>query len=183
MPKKLPDHFWDYRNEVQGQYPALDKADKEHNVVRDKLSEVKNKVENLTQYSTTHDAALGILNELYCEFQCGSSLGKKEMKFARKYLGMWNADETLYENLHESLEVLRQAKRNDFRKVVELEDQIPKLEKEEERLRKIWRMESEKVEAIYDELKKKERAEEEKERQQKIQDDFENETTKEEEAE
>ena len=161
MTKKLPDHFWDYRNEAQEQYPALDKADKEHNVVRDKLSEVKNKVENLTQYSTTHDAALGILNELYCDFQCGSSLGKKEMKFARKYLGMWNADETLYENLHESLEVLRQAKRNDFRKVVELEDQIPKLEKEEERLRKIWRMESEKVEAIYDELKKKEKEAEE----------------------
>ena len=182
MTKKLPDHFWDYRNEAQEQYPALDKADKEHNVVRDKLSEVKNKVENLTQYSTTHDAALGILNELYCDFQCGSPLGKKEKKFARKYLGMWSADETLYENISESLEVLRQAKRNDFRKVVELEDQIPKLEKEEERLRKIWRMESEKVEAIYDELKKKERAEEEKERQQKIQDDFENETTKEEES-
>ena len=161
MTKKLPDHFWDYRNEAQEQYPALDKADKEHNVVRDKLSEVKNKVQNLTQYSTTHDAALGILNELYCEFQCGSSLGKKEMKFARKYLGMWNADETLYENISESLEVLRQAKRNDFRKVVELEDQIPKLEKEEERLRKIWRMESEKVEAIYDELKKKEKEAEE----------------------
>ena len=157
MTNKLPDHFWDYRNQMQGQYPALDKANDEHNVVRDKLSEVKNKVENLTQYSTTHDAALGILNELRCDFECGSPLGKKEKKFARKYLGMWGADETLYENISESLEVLRQAKRNDFRKIVELEDQIPKLEKEEERLRKIWRMESDKVEAIYDDLKEKEK--------------------------
>ena len=157
MTKKLPDHFWDYRKETKGQYPALDKADAEHNVVRDKLSEVKNKVENLTQYSTTHDAALGILNEIKTDFECGSSIGKKEKKFALKYFGMYCADETLHENISESLEVLRQVKRNDFRKVVELEDQIPKLEKEEERLRKIWRMESDKVEAIYDDLKEKEK--------------------------
>ena len=157
MTKKLPDHFWDYRKETKGQYPALDKADAEHNVVRDKLSEVKNKVENLTQYSNTHDAALGILNELRCDFECGSPIGKKEKRFARKYLGMWGADETLHENISESLEVLRQAKRNDFRKILELEDQIPKLEKDEERLRKIWIMERDKVEAIYDDLKEKEK--------------------------
>ena len=88
MTKKLPDHFWDYNKQTKGQYPALDKADAEHNVVRDKLSEVKSKVENLTQYSTTHDAALGILNELRCDFECGSAIGKKEKRFARKYLGM-----------------------------------------------------------------------------------------------
>ena len=156
MTKKLPDHFWDYNKQTKGQYPALDKADAEHNVVREKLSEVKSKVENLTQYSTTHDAALGILNELRCDFECGSPIGKKEKRFARKYLGMWGADETLHENISESLEVLRQAKRNDFRKIVELEDQIPKLEKDEERLRKIWIMERDKVEAIYDDLKEKE---------------------------
>ena len=156
MTKKLPDHFWDYNKQTKGQYPALDKADAEHNVVREKLSEVKSKVENLTQYSTTHDAALGILNELRCDFECGSPIGKKEKRFARKYLGMWGADETLHENISESLEVLRQAKRNDFRKIVELEDQIPKLEKDEERLRKIWIMERDKVEAIYNDLKEKE---------------------------
>lgn len=156
MTKKLPDHFWDYNKQTKGQYPALDKADAEHNVVREKLSEVKSKVENLTQYSTTHDAALGILNELRCDFECGSPIGKKEKRFARKYLGMWGADETLHENISESLEVLRQAKRNDFRKILELEDQIPKLEKDEERLRQIWIMERDKVEAIYDDLKEKE---------------------------
>ena len=156
MTKKLPDHFWDYNKQTKGQYPALDKADAEHNVVRDKLSEVKSKIENLTQYSTTHDAALGILNELRCDFECGSPIGKKEKKFARKYLGMWGADETLHENISESLEVLRQVKRNDFRKIIELEDQLPKLEKDEERLRQIWIMERDKVEAIYDDLKEKE---------------------------
>ena len=52
MTKKLPDHFWDYNKQTKGQYPALDKADAEHNVVREKLSEVKSKVENLTQYSS-----------------------------------------------------------------------------------------------------------------------------------
>ena len=57
---------------------------------------------------------------------------------------------------------------------------LPKLQKEEERLRKLWRMESDKVEAIYDDLKKKERAEEERARQQKIQDDSESNNTEEE---
>ena len=92
---------------------------------------------------------------------------------------MWDAEESIYENLEESLEVLRQAKRDSFRKIIELEDQLPKLKKDEERLRKLWRMESDKVEAIYDDLKKEEKAEEERVRQQKIQDDFESETTEE----
>ena len=182
MTKKLPDHFWDYRSQTKGQYPDLDKADKEHDVVRDKLNAIKGEIQNKTQYSTTHDAALGILNELLCDFECGSPLGKKEKKFAHKYFGMWDASESIYENLEESLEVLRQAKRDSFRKIIELEDQLQKLKKEEERLRMIWRMESDKVEAIYDELKKEEKAEEERARQQKIQDNFENETTEEEAA-
>jgi len=180
MTKKLPDHFWDYRNETQGQYPALEKADKEHDVVKDKLREVESDIKYKTQYSTTHDAALGVLEELRLNLECGGTIGKKEKRFAKTYLGMWDAEESIYENLDESLEVLRQAKRNAFRKVIELEDQLPKLQKEEERLRKLWRMESDKVEAIYDELKKEERAEEERARQQKIQDNFENETTEEE---
>jgi hypothetical protein len=179
MTKKLPDHFWDYRNEVQGQYPALEKADKEHDVVKDKLREVESQIEHKTQYSNTHDAALGILNELRLDFECGGELNKKEKKFAHKYFGMWDAEESIYENLEESLEVLRQAKRNSFRKIIELEDQLPKLKKDEERLRKLWRMESDKVEAIYDDLKKEEKAEEERARQQKIQDDSESNDTEE----
>ena len=182
MTKKLPDHFWDYRNEVQGQYPALEKADKEHDVVKDKLREVESQIEHKTQYSNTHDAALGILNELRLDFECGVELNKKEKKFAHKYFGMWDAEESIYENLEESLEVLRQAKRDSFRKIIELEDQLPKLKKDEERLRKLWRMESDKVEAIYDDLKKEEKAEEERVRQQKIQDDSESNNTEEEAA-
>ena len=92
---------------------------------------------------------------------------------------MWDAEESIYENLEESLEVLRQAKRDSFRKIIELEDQLPKLKKDEERLRKLWRMESDKVEAIYDDLKKEEKAEEERVRQQKIQDDSESNDTEE----
>ena len=182
MTKKLPDHFWDYRNETQGQYPALEKADKEHDVVKDKLREIESDIKYKTQYSFTHDAALAILEDLRLSFECGGALGKKEQRFAKKYLGMWDAEETIYENLDESLEVLRQAKRVSFRKIIELEDQLPKLKKEEERLRKIWRMESDKVEAIYDELKKEEKAEEERARQQKIQDDSEGNNTEEEAA-
>lgn len=78
MTKKLPDHFWDYRNETQGQYPALEKADKEHDVVKDKLREVESDIKYKTQYSTTHDAALGVLEELRVSLECGGTIGKKE---------------------------------------------------------------------------------------------------------
>jgi hypothetical protein len=83
-----------------------------------------------------------------------SEFGKKERKFASKYFGIWDLEEDLYENLEASLEVLRAAKRSIFREVVELEDQLPKLKAEEERLRKLWIMESDKIKAIYDELEK-----------------------------
>ena len=94
MTKKLPDHFWDYRKETKGQYPALDKADAEHNVVRDKLSEVKNKVENLTQYSNTHDAALGILNEIKTDFMCRG--GQGELRAGLAGLGVFFKDNIYY---------------------------------------------------------------------------------------
>ena len=154
--KKFP-CFYEWKEQVAAQYPEYKKADEVHDAVRAKLSEIETDLKYKTQYSTTHDAALGILNELKLRFESGGVLGKKEKRFAENYLGMWDPETEIYENLETSLDVLRAAKRDTFRKIIELEDQIPKLEKEEERLRKIWRMESEKVEAIYDELKKKEK--------------------------
>ena len=175
-------HEWRKLGEVKAAYPAYTKADQEHDVVRDKLHETRSSVQCKTQYSTTHDAALGILNEMKLSFECGSDVGKKERKFASKYFGIWSVEEELYENLEASLEVLREAKRAQFRKIIELEDQLPKLEAEEERLRKLWIMESDKIKPVWEKLKEEHDATEEKERQQKIQDDFESEN-KEEQAE
>ena len=75
--------------------------------------------------------------------------------------------------------MLRAAKRSIFREVIELEDQLPKLKAEEERLRKLWIMESDKIKPVWEKMEKEHKAAEEKERQQKIQDDFEGETTEE----
>ena len=149
------EYFHDWRNlgAVQAAFPAYTKANQEHDVVRNKLYETRQSVQCKTQYSTTHDAALGILNEMKLSFECGSDLGKKERKFASKYFGIWNIEEELYENLEASLEVLREAKRSQFRKIIELEDQLPKLEAEEKRLRKLWIMESDKIKPIWEKLK------------------------------
>ena len=173
-------HDWRKLGEVQAAYPDYKKAEEVWDAVREKLNDTKSSVQCKTQYSTTHDTALAILNEMKLGFECGSGIDKKARKFAEKYLGMWNIEEELYENLEASLEVLRAAKRDTFRKIIELEDQLPKLEAEEERLRKLWIMESNKIEPIWRQLKKEHEAAEEKERQQKIQDDFEGETTEEE---
>ncbi len=175
-------HDWRKLGAVKAAFPAYVKADQEHDVVREKLRETESTIENRTQYSTTHDAALGILHELKMDFQCSPDFGKKARKFAQKYFGVWNIEEELYENLEASLEVLRQAKRDSFRKIIELEDQLPKLRAEEERLRKLWIMESDKIKPIWEKLEKEHKAAEEKERQQEIQDAFENETTEEEAA-
>ena len=162
-------HVW--KEHVENDYPDYVAADEAHDVVREKLNEIENKVKYKTQYSTTHDAALGILNELKLNFESGGSLGKREKRFAEKYLGMWDAETEIYENLEESLEVLRSAKRSQFRKLLELEDQLPKLRKEEERLRKLWRLELNKLEDIYRELTKEDRKAREINRQQAIQDE------------
>ena len=74
---------------------------------------------------------------------------------------MWDPETEIYENLETSLDVLRAAKRDTFRKIIELEDQIPKLKADEERTRKLYVMESEKLKVIYNELRKKHEAVEE----------------------
>ena len=173
-------HEWRKLGAVKAAFPAYVKADQEHDVVRKKLRETESDIQYKTQYSTKHDSALGMLNEIKLGFECGSEFGKKERKFASKYFGIWNLEEDLYENLESSLEVLRAAKRSIFREVVGLEDQLPKLRAEEERLRKLWIMESDKIKPIWEKLEKEHKAAEEKERQQEIQDAFENETTEEE---
>ena len=131
------------------------------------------------RYSTTHDAALGILNEMKVNFECGAVLSKEEKEFASRYFGVWDIEEELHQNLEASLEVLRAAKRDIFRKIIELDDQLPKLTAEEDRLRKLWVMESDKIKPVWEKMEEEHKAAEEKERQQKIQDDFEGETTEE----
>jgi len=174
-------HDWRDLGVVKAAFPDYAKAEEVWKTVREKLSDTQMSVQCKTQYSTTHDAALGILNELKMDFQCSPDFGKKARKFAQKYFGVWNIEEELYENLEASLEVLRQAKRDSFRKIIELEDQLPKLRAEEERLRKLWIMESDKIKPIWEKMEKEHKAAEEKERQQEIQDAFEGETTEEEE--
>tara|TARA_B100001094_G_scaffold207407_2_gene201281 strand:+ start:303 stop:869 length:567 start_codon:yes stop_codon:yes gene_type:complete len=173
-------HEWRKLGEVQAAYPDYKKAEEVWDAVRDKLNDIKGQVQCKTQYSTTHDAALGILNNIKLDFECGTTIGKKASQFAEKYFGMWSIEETLFENLEESLEVLRAAKRSDFRKIIELEDQLPKLRADEERTRKLWIMESDKIKPVWEKLKEEHDAAKEKERQQKIQDDSENNNTEEE---
>ena len=172
-------HDWRKLGEVQAAYPDYKKAEEVWDAVREKLNDTKSSVQCKTQYSTTHDAALGILNEMKVNFECGAVLSKEEKEFASRYFGSWDIEAELNENLEASLEVLRAAKRDSFRKIIELDDQLPKLRAEEERTRKLWIMESNKIEPIWRQLKKEHKAAEEKERQQKIQDDFEGETTEE----
>ena len=154
-------HEWRKLGAVKAAFPAYVKADQEHDVVREKLRETESDIQYKTQYSTKHDSALGMLNEIKLGFECGSEFGKKERKFASKYFGIWNLEEDLYENLESSLEVLRAAKRSIFREVIELEDQLPKLKAEEERLRKLWIMESDKIKLVWEKLKEEQDAAEE----------------------
>ena len=98
MPKttNLPftEYFHDWRKlgEVQAAYPDYKKAEEVWDAVREKLNETKSSVQCKTQYSTTHDAALGILNELRLRFESGGVLVKREKRFAENFLGMWDPE-------------------------------------------------------------------------------------------
>ena len=156
-------HDWRKLGEVQAAYPDYKKAEEVWDAVREKLNETKSSVQCKTQYSTTHDAALGILNEMKVNFECGAVLSKEEKEFASRYFGSWDIEAELNENLEASLEVLRAAKRDIFRKIIELDDQLPKLTAEEDRLRKLWVMESDKIKLVWEKLKEEHDAAEEEE--------------------
>ena len=89
-------HDWRKLGEVQAAYPDYKKAEEVWDAVREKLNDIKGQVQGKTQYSTTHDVALGILNEMKLDFECGGGFGKKARKFAKKYFVMWNIEEELY---------------------------------------------------------------------------------------
>ena len=146
-------HEWRDLGVVKAAYHDYAKAEEVWQTVREKLRETETAVQCKTQYSTTHDAALGILNEMKLNFECGANLSSEEREFASKYFGVWNVEEELHENLEASLEVLRAAKRDTFRKIIELDDQLPKLTAEEDRLRKLWIMESDKIKPVWEKLK------------------------------
>ena len=95
------------------------------------------------------------------DFECRIEDGSKASKFASRYFGVWDIEAELHENLEASLEVLRAAKRDTFRRIIELEDQIPKLKAEEDRLRKLWIMESDKIEPVWEKLKEEHKKAEE----------------------
>ena len=151
-------HDWRDLGVVKAAFPDYAKAEEVWKTVREKLSETQMSVQCKTQYSTTHDAALGILNEMKVNFECGAVLSTEEKEFASRYFGVWDIEAELHENLEASLEVLRQAKRDSFRKIIELEDQLPKLTAEEDRLRKLWIMESDKIEPVWEKLKEEHKA-------------------------
>ena len=71
-------HEWRKLGAVKAAFPAYVKADQEHDVVREKLRETESDIQYKTQYSTKHDSALGILNEMKVNFECGASLCKEE---------------------------------------------------------------------------------------------------------
>ncbi len=146
-------HDWRDLGVVKAAFPDYAKAEEVWKTVREKLSETQMSVQCKTQYSTTHDAALGILNEMRVNFECGAVLSKEEKEFASRYFGVWDIEAELHENLEASLEVLRAAKRDIFRKIIELDDQLPKLTAEEDRLRKLWVMESDKIKLVWEKLK------------------------------
>ena len=156
-------HDWRDLGVVKAAFPDYAKAEEVWKTVREKLSDTQMSVQCKTQYSTTHDAALGILNEMKVNFECGAVLSKEEKEFASRYFGVWDIEEELHQNLEASLEVLRAAKRDIFRKIIELEDQIPKLTEEEDRLRKLWVMESDKIKLVWEKLKEEHDAAEEEE--------------------
>ena len=156
-------HDWRDLGVVKAAFPDYAKAEEVWKTVREKLSETQMSVQCKTQYSTTHDAALGILNEMKVNFECGAVLSNEEKEFASRYFGSWDIEAELNENLEASLEVLRAAKRDIFREIIELDDQLPKLTAEEDRLRKLWVMESDKIKLVWEKLKEEHDAAEEEE--------------------
>ena len=70
------EYFYDWRKlgAVKAAFPAYAKAEEVWTTVREKLTETKSTVQHSTQYSTTHDAALGILYSMKLDFAAATSM-------------------------------------------------------------------------------------------------------------
>ena len=122
--EKLPEYYHQWNAEER--FDDLKAALAIHHANIDRVNELTRELSYKTNSSDDHDNGIAILDQLKTDLDWGIS--KKTTKFMKKYYGMYEAWEVISYNLGKSIEVLQKAKRDNFRLILKLEDDLKKAE-------------------------------------------------------
>ena len=149
--EQLPEYYhqWDADNRFDDLKAALAL----HSTNLDQVRELERELTHKTNTSDDHDSAIAILENLKNDLDWGNEVSKKTTKFMKKYYGMYEAWEVVSHNLEQSIETLQKAKRDHFRLVIKLEEDLKKATVAKETGWKAYRELNQKYEAKFDKLK------------------------------
>ena len=150
--EKLPEYYHQWNAEER--FDDLKAALAIHHVNIDRVNELTRELSYKTNNSDDHDNGIAILDQLKTDLDWGIS--KKTAKFMKKYYGMYEAWEVISYNLGQSIDVLQKAKRDHFRLVIKLEDDLKKAEAIKEKGWKSYSELNQEYKAKFEKLKEDE---------------------------
>ena len=149
--EKLPEYYHQWN--ADNRFDDLKAALAVHTANLDQVRELERELDHKTNNSDDHDSAIAILDHLKNDLDWGDEVSKKTSKFMKKYYGMYEAWEVVSHNLEQSIETLQKAKRDHFRLVIKLEEDLKKAQAAKEKGWKAYRELDKKYEAKFDKLK------------------------------
>ena len=152
--EKLPEYYHQWNAEER--FDDLKAALAIHHANIDRVNELTRELSYKTNSSDDHDNGIAILDQLKIDLDWGIS--KKTAKFMKKYYGMYEAWDVVGYNLGQSIDILQKAKRDHFRLVIKLEEDLKKAQAAKEKGWKAYRELDKKYEAKFDKLKAAEKA-------------------------
>ena len=148
----FPQNYYDWKEEKD--FDDLKEALRIHHDHIDKVNTMRTELLCKTDNANDHDNAIAILGQLKDNLDFGCEGDKKVDKFMKKYFGYGEAWEVISYNLGQSLELLRKAKRDEFKLIIKLEDDFKKAEELREKNWEAYEKINKKHEKEYEELKK-----------------------------
>ena len=122
----FPQNYYDWKEEKD--FDDLKEALRIHHDHIDKVNTMRTELLCKTDNANDHDNAIEVLGQLKDKLDFGCGRSKKVDKFMKKYFGYGEAWEVISYNLGQSLELLRKAKRDEFKLIIKLEDDFKKAE-------------------------------------------------------
>jgi len=129
--EQLPEHYHEW--DAEERFDDLKAALAVHHVNLEQVQKLEHRLAYETNNTDDHDNSIAILDNLKTDIDWGEGVSKKTSKFMKKYYGMYEAWEVISYNLGKSIEVLQKTKRDNFRLVLKLEEDLKKAQATKEK--------------------------------------------------
>ena len=159
--ERIPKYYYQWK--ADDRFEDLKNLLAAHTPNAERVNELTREIQFKTQYRYgEHEYAIGILTNLSNSIEGGSGFGKDVEKFEKKYRGVYDTYEDFLEGIQESINVLLEIRREKFRKIVKLEEELKEAEKAKTESWAKYRALDDKYEAKFDKLLKAQKEEDAK---------------------